>query len=192
MMVFRFIHLRALLKPGFPDGANSRLAPVPSHDISLHDLQSGKWCTWSQGKQLLSFSLHVLYCRMFADHRKLQLATKELRYLYARFYFWCMVPAVQDSMEGCPPSNVNLVYLILSALLGLFIFLVVYALLKIKKGHKRAEVEKSRRASMVDSEFQELQRELYGDKLKRLKHQNTSFATSVMKQEIDNNETPEV
>ena len=66
-----------------------------------------------------------------------------------------MVPAVQDSMEGCPPSNVNLVYLILSALLGLFIFLVVYALLKIKKGHKRAEVEKSRRASMVDAEFQE-------------------------------------
>ena len=67
---------------------------------------------------------------------------KELRYLYARFYFWCMVPAVKDTMEGCPPSNLNLLYLILSALIGLFIFLVVIAVLKIKKGQQKAVMEK--------------------------------------------------
>lgn len=94
-----------------------------------------------------------------------------------------MVPAVQDSMEGCPPSNLNLVFLILSALLGLFIFLIAMAVLKIKKGMKRAEREKTRQASMHDREFQQLQKELYGDKLRQLKHQNTSFAASVVKQE---------
>jgi hypothetical protein len=93
--------------------------------------------------------------------------------LYARFYFWCMVPAVQDSMEGCPGS-LNLLYLVLSALIGLFIFLVVIGILKIKKGQQKAVQEKSRRASMMDSEFQQLQKELYGDKLKQLKHMNTS------------------
>ena len=101
---------------------------------------------------------------------------KELRYLYARFYFWCMVPAVQDTMEGCPPSNLNLLYLILSALIGLFIFLVVIAVLKIKKGQQKAVMEKSRRASMMDAEFQQLQKELYGDKLRSMKH--ASFAAS--------------
>jgi len=91
-----------------------------------------------------------------------------------------MVPAVQDSMEGCPPDNLNLLFLVLSALLGLFVFLAVIAGLKIKKGQKKAVLEKSRRQSMMDAEFQKLQGELYGDKLKRLKHQNTSFAASVV------------
>ena len=93
--------------------------------------------------------------------------------MFARFYFWCMVPAVQDSMEGCP-SDFNLLYLILSALIGLVSFLVVIGILKIKKGQRKSVQEKSRRASMMDSQFQRLQKELYGDKLKRLKHMKTS------------------
>lgn len=91
-----------------------------------------------------------------------------------------MVPAVQDFMEGCPPSDLNLLYLILSALIGLFIFLAVISVLKIKKGQQKHVMEKSRRASVMDPEFQRLQTELYGEKLRRLKHQNTSYAASVM------------
>ena len=31
----------------------------------------------------------------------------ELRYFFSRFYFWCMVPGVQDQMEGCPGGENN-------------------------------------------------------------------------------------
>jgi len=99
---------------------------------------------------------------------------KELRYLWARFYFWCMVPAVQDDMEGCPPSDLNMLYLILAALLGLFIFLFVKTINMFRSNTKKLETALKRR-DMVDDEFVELQVELYGAKaLKRLKHQMTS------------------
>merc|ERR1711937_1078033 len=51
---------------------------------------------------------------------------KELRYLFSRFYFWCMIPGIQDEMENCPDdSTLNLLYLILSGILGVVVFLVV-------------------------------------------------------------------
>ena len=51
---------------------------------------------------------------------------KALRYFFARFYFWCMVPYVQDGMEGCPTDLVlNMLLLILSSCISLFIFLLV-------------------------------------------------------------------
>lgn len=51
---------------------------------------------------------------------------KSLRYLFARFYFWCMVPFIQEDMEGCPANEVlNVVCLILSSCISLFIFLLV-------------------------------------------------------------------
>ena len=104
---------------------------------------------------------------------------KELRYLYARFYFWCMVPGVEDQMEGCPSSNVNLLYLILSALLGSFLFVCVRVALKISVSMKKKE-EKTKRANMVDAEFKELQVELYGKKaLKRFEHREDTLGSTI-------------
>jgi len=51
---------------------------------------------------------------------------KSLRYLFARFYFWCMVPSVQDDMEGCPANQaLNMTCLILSSCVSLFLFLLM-------------------------------------------------------------------
>lgn len=84
-------------------------------------------------------------------------------------------------MEGCPNEDVNLLFLVLSAFLGLFIFLCVITIARIKKCMKRTETA-IRKASMKDSEYHELQLELYGKKvLKRLQHMPSSslhFKTS--------------
>ena len=96
---------------------------------------------------------------------------KELRYLFSRFYLWCMIPSeVGDLMEGCPEQN-NLLYLILAALLVPFLFVLykISAALYRKFHHEKAK--SSRRESMKSMQFAELQLELFGDKaLKNLKH----------------------
>lgn len=47
------------------------------------------------------------------------------RCLFSNFYFWRIVLFIKEDMEGCPDENVIIVYLMLSALIGLFSFLVV-------------------------------------------------------------------
>ena len=49
---------------------------------------------------------------------------KELRYLFPRFYLWCILPGVQHFMEGCPSnSQWSLLYMIMTAFLGVFVYL---------------------------------------------------------------------
>jgi hypothetical protein len=99
---------------------------------------------------------------------------KVLRYAFSRFYLWCMLPGVQDQMEGCPAEDVNLLYLILSALLGVLVFIIFHVCVLIKK---RSSKQKSniKLAKMQDFEFQELQVELYGEKaLRRFQHLNST------------------
>ena len=99
---------------------------------------------------------------------------KELRYMWSRFYFWCMVPSIQDEMEGCPAEDINILYLILASSLGLFCFLCVKTFLLFRSKSKKTQ-EAMKRRDMVDDEFIELQVELYGVKvLKRLKHQQSA------------------
>jgi hypothetical protein len=40
---------------------------------------------------------------------------KELRYIFPRFYLWCILPGVMDQIEDCPPENLNTLCLILSS-----------------------------------------------------------------------------
>jgi len=87
---------------------------------------------------------------------------KELRYLFPRFYFWCMIPNLQDKMEGCPKSDAsNLLYLILSAMSGLFLFLAVMTCFTLVT---KLKMQKSTLMmnSLKDNKFAELQAELYG------------------------------
>jgi hypothetical protein len=49
---------------------------------------------------------------------------RELRYLFARFYLFCMIPFVQDGMEGCPDEDLTVLYMVLSASIGTFTFVV--------------------------------------------------------------------
>jgi len=87
---------------------------------------------------------------------------KELRYLFPRFYFWCLVPGLQNQMEGCPKSDAdNLVYLILSSLIGLLVFLMVMIYAAVRKTNTK-QMNTSMMNAVKDENFIELQRELYG------------------------------
>jgi len=86
------------------------------------------------------------------------------RYLFSRFYFWCMIPGLAEEMEGCP-TTLNMFYLVLSGFVNVFLFLfikLIYALIDIRKQRKTKDDQTK---SMMNQDFSELQRELYGDKL---------------------------
>jgi hypothetical protein len=89
---------------------------------------------------------------------------KELRYLFVRFYFYCSIPSVQDMMEGCPDSDTNTLYMVLSG----FVFTVLFLIFKITKSllkslkMKKAISEKNK---LKDDEFRDLQVELYGERV---------------------------
>ena len=103
---------------------------------------------------------------------------KELRYLFARFYFWCMIPGVQDEMENCPASDgANKLYLILSALIGLVLFLFIMGVSSIVR-KKKSEKLSSKNNSLKDDEFRDLQVELYGDRVLELQSTNHSTSSS--------------
>ena len=101
---------------------------------------------------------------------------KALRYLFSRFYFWCMIPSVEDSMEGCPSSETaNMWYMILSSLVGVFVFVVVQVIFKIKNRVIKKKSNFKLASLMNDDEFHELQIELYGAKtLRRFQNMNST------------------
>lgn len=79
------------------------------------------------------------------------------------FYFWYMIPGVQDDMEGCPDSDVmNLVYMTLSRLLVVVMFFVFLVAKKaLATFHKKKTLSKKNK--LKDAEFRDLQLELYGE-----------------------------
>mmetsp|Transcript_7573 Transcript_7573/g.12191 ORF Transcript_7573/g.12191 Transcript_7573/m.12191 type:complete len:194 (-) Transcript_7573:157-738(-) len=101
---------------------------------------------------------------------------KELRYLFSRFYLWCMLPE-DMGMEGCPESN-TLLYLMLASLLVPF-FLVLYkAGIQLNKMLHNEKKKSSRLESMKTLQFAELQLGLFGEKaLKNLKQIGSSVGT---------------
>jgi hypothetical protein len=90
---------------------------------------------------------------------------KVLRYTFSRFYFWCMLPGVQDLMEGCPEDEtLNVVYMMLSSMLGIFIFMLVMTGLKLKSMSKQSVTNEIRASMVGDVEYHNLKTELFGSK----------------------------
>jgi hypothetical protein len=122
----------------------------------------------------MPFMLMIFFSTTFSPGAGLP-GVKVLRYLFARFYLWCTIPGVMDDMEGCPPEDLNLLYLILSAFWGVFVFLLVKGLQACRKGAEEHKDADKRKLIMEMEEAQLLQVELYGEKaLRRLQHQNSS------------------
>jgi hypothetical protein len=116
----------------------------------------------------MPFLLMIFFSTTFSPGAGVK-GLKELRYLFSRFYLWCMLPG-DIGMEGCPENN-TLLYLILASLLVPFLFLL-YKLGKslYVKGHQEKK-KSSQLESMKSIHFAELQLELFGEKaLKNLKH----------------------
>lgn len=90
---------------------------------------------------------------------------KVFRYLFARFYFWCMIPGVQDGMEGCPAEDENIFFMILAAMLGLVLFSVYQTAKTIFARSQQKQATAKMNALKEDDEFVDLQIELYGEEV---------------------------
>lgn len=86
---------------------------------------------------------------------------KDLRYLFSRFYLFCMIPDVQDQMEGCPNDDVNVLYMVLSGLIGL-VFFILYEIFKCLVQLTRDNKALRKKDMLKDEEFTNLQLSLYG------------------------------
>ena len=121
----------------------------------------------------LPFLLMIFFSTTFSPGAGVK-GLKELRYLFSRFYLWCMIPGTMDQMEGCPEKN-NLLYLILASLLVPFLFVLFKVSMKLYRDMHHEKAQSSRREAMKTIEFAELQLELFGEKaLKNLKHIGSS------------------
>jgi hypothetical protein len=77
-----------------------------------------------------------------------------------------MIPQVEDDVDGCPDSDLNVTYMTLSAFIGLFLF-VVYQIVKAIVAASRTKKMTTKKNRLKDAEFRDLQLELYGpDRIK--------------------------
>jgi hypothetical protein len=87
---------------------------------------------------------------------------KDLRYLFARFYLWCMVPGVQDDMEGCPVNHaVNMLLMTLSGTLYVWLFLAAMLARMVMSKARKAERKKARASIENSHQFQNLRSQMF-------------------------------
>ena len=138
----------------------------------------------------LPFLLTIFFSTTFSPGSGLPVV-KELRYLFSRFYFWCMTPGVQDQMEGCPANqSVNMFLLALTGCIIVWIFLAIMLYKWMTKTAETAKKEKHKAAMRSDTTFQRLQVSLYGEKeLVRLQQIDNSRATVESLSSVDQEES---
>jgi hypothetical protein len=89
---------------------------------------------------------------------------KVLRFLFVRFYFWCMIPIVSGMMEDCPSEDVIVTYTVLSALVGSFLFLAFVAVrAAINAATAQRTTNQYNELLHKDEQLRDLQLELYGE-----------------------------
>lgn len=111
----------------------------------------------------LPFLLMIFFSTTFSPGAGVA-GVKALRFLFARFYFWCALPLPPGYMEGCPSDEALIPYAVLTGCLGMLLFLA-YQLIKCTLGTRRktAAAKGKRAYAAGTSEFQQLQKELYGE-----------------------------
>ena len=94
---------------------------------------------------------------------------KALRYLFARFYFWCRVPGYKEMMEGCPADDTLVWYTILTGCLPLILFVVFqFVRVTILNMRKQRKDNKARAEISMKPEYKDVQNELYKNHKKQL------------------------
>jgi len=125
------------------------------------------------------FLLMIFFSTTFSPGAGVE-GLKELRYLFPRYYLWCMLPnGVATLMEGCPESN-TMAYLTVSSLLFPYVFILWAVSREIYKASRKMKAQSSRGGLMKSDEFAKLQLELFGERaLKDLKHIQSSQVTLI-------------
>ena len=111
----------------------------------------------------LPFLLMVFFSTTFSPGSGLP-GIKELRYLFARFYFWCLVPI--DDMEGCPDTSNEwtlVVYMCLASLVGVVLFVSIQVVRTCRTRSKTAQTVEFRQSLLLQPDFVQLQHSLFGD-----------------------------
>ena len=88
------------------------------------------------------------------------------RYLFPRFYFWCLIPGVGQLMEGCP-TQYTILYMILTAFVNVFLFSVIKSIFIMASRRKYRQTMADRKKRMLRETFIELQTELFGPKVRK-------------------------
>jgi len=91
---------------------------------------------------------------------------KGLRFLFARFYLWCMVPGYKEAMEDCPSDDVLVTYSVLSGVLGLVLFLMLMAAINCVASQRARGSQAERKAIEGSTQFQALQALLFKNRQK--------------------------
>ena len=91
---------------------------------------------------------------------------KGLRYLFPRYYLWCIVPGVEDAMEGCPENRaINAILMVLTSLVGLLVFLVFKAFSLSRKRKQKNKLLERQQCSEMKSKVDTLRSTIIlGDK----------------------------
>lgn len=108
----------------------------------------------------LPFILMIYFSTTFAPGAGIP-GLKELRYLFSRFYFWCIIPGVQDSMEGCP-AKLGELYMGLTSVMVSIIFFGVRFILQRKAKRDKKAIKKEKVSHIDENELDQLKEELYG------------------------------
>lgn len=93
---------------------------------------------------------------------------KELRYLFTRYYMFCMTPYVDMMMEDCPEDpQMNLMLLVFSGCLCVVLFTTFMAVAHCARAHQRRKRALSMMALKEDEDFIQLSQHFYRSKSSR-------------------------
>jgi len=109
----------------------------------------------------LPFLFMIFFSTTFSPGAGLP-GVKVLRYLFPRFYLWCRVPSVSDTMEGCPDDDMLVGCTIASGCLGLVLFLIFQTMrVFVVKREQASKTKAIKDEIAARPEFAAIQAELY-------------------------------
>ena len=108
------------------------------------------------------------------------IGVKGLRYLFPRFYLWCLLPGVQVLMEGCPAVDDDhqgiVWYMVLTSIVAVTIFLVGQVVALVVRMWKRQQRQLKEQKEETDCSINDmgldLEAVLYGQSKSDDKHES--------------------
>lgn len=103
----------------------------------------------------LPFLFMIFFSTTFSPGAGL-VGVKALRYIFARFYLWCRIPLVGNSMEGCPEHQYLTGFSVLTGSMPLIIFLLFQLCAMQLRMFRKSKHVLKHEAYITDADFIEL------------------------------------